>query len=133
MNIQYIAGHFDGEGTIGLYITPGSRDPRYRSGRREPCWVRVVSVVGCYAPTIEGYGERFGGAVRKRLREGPRRCRWEWTIGAVADIDEFLSTVLPHLREKYEQAELMLRAIHGEVDMHEAAAKLRALKKVEWL
>lgn len=130
---EYFAGHFDGEGCIGLYWNKGAPDMRYRSGKRPGCWVRRVSVSACYRPILDEYADRFGGTVRRmRAASGNRRTKWEWAVQSMDEIEEILEALEPSLHEKREQAQLMLAAIREEEDHHEVAQRLHQLKKVEW-
>jgi hypothetical protein len=130
MDISYIAGYFDGEGTIGLYWTKGAKDPRYRSGFKNGSWIRSVSVVNTYTKVLNELQETFGGKVRK-MRDSnltQKEC-FQWTIGAKQDIQKFLTAILPKLREKQPQAKIMLDFIENKISGTEASKRLKEMKK----
>ena len=131
MDNKYIAGYFDGEGSIGLYRSLGSTDPRYLSGRKSPSWVRTVGISNTYLPTLRELYSEFGGSLRiLKETDGHKKRIYSWTIGSKDSIARFLSKIVPHLREKGPQAQLMLSIIAGKVDEFEAAIKLKELKHV---
>lgn len=131
MSLEYIAGLFDGEGTIGIYLNKGATDARYRSGKRGPCWTRSAGILACWRPTLESLHVSFGGTLRRTKADGHKQ-KWHWSLGAKADIAAFLNAVRPYLVEKKEQADVMLAALRGEIPEKEAAVKLKKLKRVQF-
>jgi len=112
----YFAGWFDGEGSIGIYFGNGP--------------VRMISGVGSYLQTLEDLMEWFSGRIAVRdPKYITNRQTYTWVIGAKSDIERFLVTIRPYLREKAEQADIMLAEIRDEIDTREAAAQLKALKR----
>lgn len=128
---EYAAGYFDGEGTIGLYWNKGSKDPRYRSGKRGGCWVRTVSINNTYISVLGDFYSLFGGSLRiMREARGTHRQMYTWSVGSVEDIEHVLTYLLPHLREKRPQADVMLSFVRDQVDGEEASRRLKELKRV---
>lgn len=90
-NLQYLAGFFDGEGSIGIV--------------GQSLCIRVVNT---YRPILEKFQAAFGGVVDCH-RKGDERSRltWEWRCyGDTAAAS--LVALLPLLREKAPQAYLGL-------------------------
>jgi len=129
---EYAAGLFDGEGSIGIYRNKGSKDSRYRSGKRGPCWIRSVAINMCWKPILLEFSDRFGGSVKTHRDNSGKRNKvlWQWKLGSRASIVSFLTVICPHLREKREQAETMLLEISGDLSTQVACDDLKRLKKV---
>jgi hypothetical protein len=103
MNWSYIAGFFDGEGTIGKK-NPSSRRPMFY----EP------SLCNTHAPTIEAIGafltaEGIGHRVFRRVHKNPKHndCYY-LTIRDVRNTELFLRNVIPHLVTKSAKAKMAL-------------------------
>lgn len=124
---SYIAGYFDGEGTIGLYRNKGSKCNRYRSGFKPPSWIRVVSIVNTYKIIFDELKLNYGGRISKKKLTSKKIC-YEWIIGAKKDILFFLNDILPFLREKKQQAILMIKACKDEIDNNFVEKELKRLK-----
>lgn len=131
MDMNYVAGYFDGEGFIGLYWNKGSKDVRYRSGRRGGCWIRAVGINNTYYNVLYDLREEFGGSLRTlREKQGTHKKIYSWTLGSMDGIQAFLDALLPWLREKRPQAETMLACLRGEVTYEDAQRILKDLKHV---
>lgn len=88
---MYLAGFFDGEGSIGVAGTS-----------------LQVRVVNSYRPTLERFQRAFGGVVAVH-NEGDSKTRLTWEWRAYGDTAAtFLWAVLPLLSEKAPQAYLGL-------------------------
>ena len=113
-DLQYLAGFFDGEGSIGI--------------TGESLCVRVVNT---YRPILEKFQSAFGGVVDCH-RKGDERSRLTWEWRAYGDTAAAaLTALLPLLREKAPQAYLGLhyRTLpKGSARVHTRAA-LSLLKK----
>lgn len=94
----YFAGHFDGEGYVGLA----------RSGQR--CFHIQVKVANVYKPVIAEYQKWFGGSISVRAKKGRMLC-WNWSLLKRADVQRFIITILPFSKEKKPQLELALAFI----------------------
>lgn len=128
-DIRYLAGFFDGEGTIGIYRNKGSRNQKYKSGFKSPSWMRHISVTNTYTPILFVFKEKFGGWIHElNTNKRNKRC-FAWTISSKGDIARFLGAVMPWLNEKHGQAKIMLTEILGSIETKEAAKWLKRLKK----
>lgn len=86
-NLLYLAGFFDGEGSIG--VSGGSLS---------------VRVVNSYKPTLDRFQATFGGSVGMHSA-GDEKSRMTWVWRAYGDTGEAaLRALFPHLVEKRAQA-----------------------------
>ena len=91
----YLAGFFDGEGSIYFVETKGT--------------IRLdVSLSNTFEPAIKAYQNVFGGHTRKREPHNGNLAMYEWKIGRQSDLENFLLAVLPYLVTKREQAKIAL-------------------------
>ena len=94
----YLAGYFDGEGTIGLYL------------RRNDSFMISCELGQTKKEAIKIFHKRFGGSLKEmpanKIKNKKAYCRWN--IHSQNDILYFLETLLPYLKEKKPQAELMV-------------------------
>ena len=99
-NIDWLAGFFDGEGSIGVYPRNYSRDKKTRY------YVLVVSLAqsGNIGKEIcDRLKAVYGGTVY--LGKSKTKPQWKWNISA--DIAaNFLYSIKPYLHNKKEEAEL---------------------------
>ena len=128
MTIEYLAGFFDGEGSIGIYWSNGSSDTRYKSGHKNGSWIRSVSVVNTYRPILETFQSHFGGRIGQIIKDPKYKPCFQWQIGSKFGIKTCLDELKPHLIEKREQAKLMLLACEGLMNEEDAAKQLKELK-----
>lgn len=102
MELPYIAGLFDGEGTIGITkATPGT------GNRNRP----VVAVCMTHERTIRALQAALGGSVREvdAAKYNPNAAtRYDWRLTGQAALD-FVESVRPWLITKRDQAEIVLR------------------------
>lgn len=107
--IIYLAGLFDGEGTICI-----QRDDRDRDGRKEKGWNTVYNVtvrIGMIdQKSIQAYQDFFKlGHVDCEKIYHAYRPMYRWSARAKKDVVTILLQLAPHLRLKKEQALLALR------------------------
>lgn len=90
--LAYLAGYFDGEGTVTILKYPRGYAIR-------------VSLGNTYEPAVLAFQSRFGGGVvsHQSARKNTRRF-WEWQAHG-ENAYTFLITILPFLHEKAAQAE----------------------------
>ena len=90
----YLAGHFDGEGTI--YTA--------RAGGVNYSYVHIA--VGCtFKPVLDRYQLAFGGKIYSIDRQKSHHKRqWRWAIGHRRVCAKFLTMMIPHLHEKRQLA-----------------------------
>lgn len=113
-DLAYLAGYFDGEGTIG--ITGGSL---------------CVRVVNTHRPAVDRFAALFGGAVGLH-QAGNTATRPQWIWRAYGDTAAaFLTAVLPLLHEKAPQAYLGLqyRLVKSREDRSHLRTALSMLKR----
>lgn len=90
-NLLYLAGYFDGEGSIG--VSGGSLSAR---------------VVNTHRPALEEFQSAFGGSIGLH-NAGDEKSRMTWVWRAYGETAEnALRALMPHLREKRAQAYLGL-------------------------
>lgn len=99
-DLAYIAGFFDGEGSIQLIkLKPPQphHSPRLNLG---------VSVSQANEWIIQLFKLHFGGYISKRIDPRPgHRVTWEWQLRCKKAL-LFLETIYPYLRLKKSEAEL---------------------------
>jgi hypothetical protein len=102
LELAYLAGFFDGEGSVGIYNTSNRR----RATRGFQMKVTVSQTDPLILNEIK---EHFGGTLLVcRDKAATVRTCWQWTASSLIAA-AFLRAVLPHLRQKREQAELALQ------------------------
>jgi|SRR3972149_3762543 len=131
INDSYIAGIFDGEGSVGVYAV-------HTNGRRKNAggwWTVRMSITGTHRPMIEAIYNHFGlghftTQKRQSLQrtprgdygEGAKMCKqgWKWGLTSRKDCSEVLQRILPYLIEKREQVQIALDFIEGKIEGREA-------------
>lgn len=101
MDIQYVAGLFDGEGTVRIFKKVRENHIGYYVS---------ASLAMCHRPVIEELQKKFGGTVHNNRADltGPnRRCQFGWHT-ANKKAEAFLRQVTPFLIVKREEAEIAL-------------------------
>jgi len=92
--LYYLAGYFDGEGSIGLYKNDKGK------------WLATCVLGQAKKDAISIFHKRFGGYFKyQALNKQPH---FRWSINSRKEILAFLEEILPCLKEKKEQAEVML-------------------------
>lgn len=100
LDLAYISGFFDGEGSIGVYDRNKSRD----GSRRYYVLVVTLSQSGDEGlALLNEIQAMFGGSVSKKSYVN--RQMWQLNLSADKGMD-FLTELLPFLRLKKKQAEL---------------------------
>lgn len=103
----WMAGFFDGEGSIGLY----------RKRKNGEVYAVTVRVTICQtAPDdLRCFFDAFGGAMSRidRPDRGTTRhtAYWSWTCDSVSNARMLCMTLLPYLRGKAREAELLMEYI----------------------
>jgi intein/homing endonuclease len=101
IQVAYLAGIFDGEGTI----TTRKRREKGRRATVRP----YIQVKMAWLPTLNKFLERFGGAVRRCNRScETNKALFKWELLSHRRQTAFLTAALPFLGEKRTQAELLL-------------------------
>ena len=99
---KYIAGFFDGEGSIGIYPRSWNRNHTIRY------YVLVVSLgqSGSKGKAIlDELAFKFGGSVYQNTANGKKKVMWKWNVSA-NKAKEFLRWMSPYLFIKREEASL---------------------------
>lgn len=96
--IGYIAGLFDGEGSISkIHNGPGTTQWMVRIGMTDK-------------PTID-FLSTFGGTITFRSEKPPRKAVHTWSLSRQLDVQDFLQVLLPQLIVKKEKALAVLAEI----------------------
>lgn len=113
LTLSYLAGFFDGEGSIGFY----SRSPR-------------ITVVNTYLPILKQFKTIFGGSIIKRQKvEEHHKYSYAWVLCG-NKIDTVLTTLLPYLKEKRKQALIIFDIIDSKKEKKKVLIrKLSELKR----
>lgn len=105
----WMAGFIDGEGCLTI-----SR--QVRKGRPSPACRAYITIATTHRDVLQGFVERYGGRVYSvHERRGDKRGRkwadaYDWYC-PVSSAEQLLVDVLPHLRIKRPQAEILLTFI----------------------
>lgn len=122
--IIYLAGFFDGEGSVGLY------DTRYRKQTQ----FRVSLCNNINTPLLLAQ-EMFGGSIRKRTRQQKTKVgvNFEWYIYG-HNAEEFLEAIRPYLIIKDKQVDVFLEArknLNGSGEGSLSETQWKALEEAE--
>lgn len=98
--IEYFAGHFDGEGFLGM--------KRHNNG-----WRLVVSVKVCHLPVLEYYKATFGGMIRQRPDGAKNKMLWDWSLHNQPQLLSFLEAIEPFSLEKKPQILVAIQWLHA--------------------
>lgn len=102
--LAYMAGYFDGEGSLGLY-----------KKRRDGVFYAVstrVTITQLTDDVLRDFFDAFGGALilmdRPERKESKHTRYWSWSCDHQSNARMLVKTLMPYLREKRAEAELML-------------------------
>ena len=98
---EYVAGFFDGEGTVGIGLTMEAT----RSGRWRPRHRLYVRIGHTNLPILEMLKHQFGGSIHAYKLKTGHAPAWGWALGS-ADSINFLRTIRPFLILKTAEADL---------------------------
>ena len=99
LDLAYIAGFFDGEGTITIH---------HRNSLDKINWYRVcASISNTDISLLEYLKDLFGGHISTRIYGGNRKDMYQWQVTS-KDAVRFISVISPYLRQKSTQAEVSL-------------------------
>tara|TARA_R110002020_G_scaffold168090_1_gene356764 strand:+ start:18350 stop:18742 length:393 start_codon:yes stop_codon:yes gene_type:complete len=117
IGLAYLAGYIDGEGCFT--VSSGTR----------------IAVSNTYIPGLLKMQERWGGSVRRMSGTNPNaRTGWQWQLGG-ENCRHLLRLLLPYLKEKRDQAELVLEwfaAPPKSLTRSVAKAELSRLKRIDY-
>ena len=147
MNWAYVAGVFDGEGTVGVYHV--KREETAARGYADYHAARLT-IVGTHRPMIEAIYKfanvgHFGIQKRQTLhtspqqgkkysvdgREETRLCKqgWKFSITSKYELEPFLLNIVEFLHEKRRQVEIVLAFFRKDISGADAVQACKAAKK----
>ena len=131
--LAYLAGYFDGEGSIGIY-----KLRRANHATRGYQWNLQAQLGTCDREVVDAFHRRFGGHVYTYKKAARRNVR-QWVVSGPA-AKAALGELLPYLRAKKSQAFEALKYPLGTQGGHFSqenddirttlGARIRALKMV---
>jgi hypothetical protein len=96
----------------------------------------AASVVNCYPWVLEMYQDLFGGTIRMKPRLSPKHKQcYEWEVTGDA-CRKYAKVVRPFLREKWRQADALVRMMDhppGSPERNEYIRQLSVLKRYTYL
>ncbi len=98
----YIAGIFDGEGTIGFY-----------GGKSQDFSLRL-KLGNTNLEVVEWIQQHCGGWITSRVLKVSKKTFWEWSIKRRADVVDILKAIQPYLIVKRTQADLLVDFLENE-------------------
>jgi hypothetical protein len=99
-DLAYIAGFLDGEGTFTVYKS---------SGRSGPVYKATLAASSTNRESIEWAARTFGGGVSALAKQGNRQNAFQWNMQDKRELVVLLPALLPFLRIKKLQAQLLLK------------------------
>lgn len=137
LEAAYVAGLFDGEGTVAIYESWAIR----RDGTRRPVWIYQVQIANTFAPVLEAIAAQIGGAVVKKSRgKAHWRQGFVWRVCGDEAAD-FMAWIRPYAIVKADEIDeaLKFRSLcrpRGEFQTEEqiqvkraVVARLKAMKR----
>ena len=131
LELSYLAGLFDGEGCILVYKAKSKQQYHAR-----------LQVMITYYPTLLDFQRYFGGNLSKAGNNGKQV--YSWYVEGTSNVLMICKSLLPYLREKKVQAEVMIEYCekfpnkgNGKIWRYERGQrewyfqKLKALKREE--
>jgi hypothetical protein len=118
MDLAYFAGYRDGEGCFEI---SNKSSPR-------------ISVSNTYLPMLENFKQLFGGSVREKADGHRTRETYEFYVCGAKALAA-LRLVRPYLREKGEQADILLsfaNYLPRIAAREKLCAKLKSLKRIRY-
>lgn len=108
VDVAYVAGLIDGDGCIRFQSRKKGRR------RRQP----EVSVSNNCLDVLKWLEERFGGRIYCERRRG-RRLSYSWRVFRKDEVRRLLVKVLPYLKVRRRQAELVLYYLENDLPVEE--------------
>lgn len=120
---EYVAGLFDGEGSIGVY----------RQSRKTRAWGISLRISGAYLPTLEEIVDFTGyGRIHKVPRPNGGKQVWQWGIQRRSSIADFCENATPFTREKAEQLAIAYGYCMGRLEGSDTERLLKAAKVINF-
>ena len=105
-DLSYIAGVIDSDGYIGL-----TKGQEYRRGNHITIQIRpVITLTQVQTGAIYFIRAIFPGHYYEHIRDGSKNWKtiYVWGLGRREDVSSFLTQILPYLKIKKRQAELVI-------------------------
>lgn len=102
INLAYIAGFFDGEGSVNLMPLIQT------TAKQQQMFSLRAQVMSTNKRSIERLKNDFGGDIKCNPIKGNRQESWTWRVTAKQAVS-FLRLVLPYLQIKKPQAQLAIK------------------------
>jgi len=99
MDLAYIAGLFDGEGSICI------AKAKPRGGRKSPHYTLAINITNTNMEVLEWTQSLFGGSINRK--EGVNKPCFSWYCSALK-AEHFLMSILPFLKIKKGRAKIAL-------------------------
>ena len=103
ISLEYLAGFFDGEGSISIGLNSPKNTPRSKN----PNHTLHVGAGNTNPMIIKYLYDKYGGSFFTRDAKGNQRKVWQWGISS-RRAEKFLQELQPFLRMKQPQANLAL-------------------------
>jgi len=124
----WMAGFFDGEGSIGLYR-------KNKDGQFYAVATRLT-IAQLDRDILVPYFEAFGGALtlidRPDRKESKHTQYWTWSCDNVSYAAMFMQVIRPWLRQKGEEADLLIEFLKNRYD-YTLEQKGALIDKLAWL
>ena len=120
----YLAGFFDGEGTIRIIKTK----PNQRWGIVSPRYAAGLTLPNTHLQTLKEIRASYGGRLNHAMGTNLPCYRLEWSS---RQVEPLLTIMLPHLRVKRQRAFLLLRFIYYAKAVKHPGGKARRKSDVE--
>jgi len=119
----YLAGLFDGEGHVGLYKR------RRKDVKRGYTWAFVSSIINNDKALIDSLHQDLGtGYIMTETRPNVNHSDSYKLAFSKGDLKQILPKILPYLRSKKRQVELIIEAIPVRSDRERIYRELRELQ-----
>jgi len=102
VSVEYLAGFFDGEGSIGVYRRKDAHRPKFS-----------VVVVNTNKQSLRSFQEFFqvGKIYEHRKYKTHHKDKWRWIVGGRREVEVVLGKLVGHLSVKQRDAEIALSII----------------------
>lgn len=98
LSLEYVAGFFDGEGSVSIIRKGQRKDGKLFYGL-------VIQLTSSSTISVSKLQKQFGGGLYKESHKDRRRVYYKWMIEG-KKAQSFLEQILPYLQMKNRQAEI---------------------------
>lgn len=111
---SYVAGFFDGEGCLSFHIV--SKNIR-NFGERNHCFSPICLLTNNSKEILIYIQSFFGGKIYKKVRKSKNHnIGWQLAFTSRRDVYNFLKEIVPFLKVKKYQAEIMLVYLESRIN-----------------